>query len=92
MTSFASIDRIEGETVVVEVELLPFEESHANYFDDKETVMMDVALQQIPSDFGEVNEGDILVVEHDGQSVSLVYYKDDEEKARRVELLKRMWS
>lgn len=92
MTSFASIDRIEREIVVIEVELLPFEESHANDFDDKETVMMDVALQQIPSDFGEVNEGDILVVEHDGQSVSLVYYKDDEEKARRVELLKRMWS
>ena len=92
MTSFASIDRIEGEFAVLEVELLPFEESRANDFDDKETVMMNVELQQIPSDFGEVNEGDILVVEHDGQSVSLVYYKDDEEKARRIELLRRMWS
>ena len=40
MTSFASIDRIEGEFAVLEVELLPFEESRANDFDDKETVMM----------------------------------------------------
>ena len=29
----------------------------------------------------------LLVVEHDGQNVSCVYYKDDEEKARRVAVL-----
>lgn len=92
MTSFANIDRIEGKFAVLEVEMLTFEESRADDFANKETVMMDITLQQIPSDFGEVNEGDILVVEHNGESVSLVYYKDEEERARRIELLRRMWS
>lgn len=92
MTSFASIDRIEGEIVVVEVELLSYEESRTDDFADKETVMLNISLQQIPTDFGEVNEGDILVVEHDGENVSMVYYKDEEERVRRIELLRRMWS
>ena len=92
MTSFASIDRIEGKNAVVEVELLPFEESRSSDFADKDTVMMNITLQQIPNDFGEVNEGDILVVEHDGENVSMVYYKDEEERTRRIELLRRMWS
>ena len=91
MTSFASIDRIEGEILVLEVEMLPFEESKPEDFASKDTVMLDITRQQIPTDVGEVNEGDILVIEHNGETVSFIYYKDEEERARRIELLREMW-
>ena len=92
MTSYASIDRIEGKFAVLEVEMLTFEESRPEDFATKDTVMIDVELQKIPSDVDEINEGDILVVEHDGENVTLIYYKDEEERVRRIELLRRMWS
>ena len=34
-----------------------------------------------------VAEGDIFVVEHENENVSCVYYKDEFEKQRRVELM-----
>lgn len=88
MKSYASIDRIEGKFAVCEVELLPIEESKPEDFVAKDTEMLDILLQEIPENLGKVQEGDILVVEHDGENVTSVYYKDEEEKARRVELLK----
>ena len=91
MTSFASIDRIEGKNAVCEVELLPFEESKPEDFATKETIMMNIPIEQIPTDFGEVEEGDILLVEHDGENVSQVFYRDEEERTRRIELLRKMW-
>lgn len=92
MTSFASIDRIEGKNAVVEVELLPFEESKPEDFATKETTMMNILLERIPTDFGAVEEGDILLVEHDSENVIQVFYKDEEERTRRIELLRRIWS
>ena len=92
MKSYASIDRIERKWAVCEVELLPIEESKTEDFAIKDTVMIDVLLAQFPSRLGRVNTGDILVVEHDGENVSMVYYKDEEERVRRIELLRRMWS
>lgn len=88
MKSYASIDRIEGKFAVCEVELLPIEESKPEDFVAKDTEIMDILLQEIPENLGKVQEGDVLVVEHDGENVTSVYYKDEEEKARRVELLK----
>lgn len=88
MKSYASIDRIEGKFAVCEVELLPIEESKPEDFGAKDTEMLDILLQEIPEKLGKVQEGDVLVVEHDGENVTSVYYKDEEEKARRVELLK----
>jgi len=91
MTSFASIDRIEGNYAVCEVELLPFEESKPEDFATKECRMMDISLQDFPYDIGEVNEVDVFVVEHDGENIIKVYYKDAEEKARRLEVLAKIW-
>lgn len=88
MKSYASIDRIEGKFAVCEVELIPVEESKPEDFATKETEMFDVSLQKISTFIGEVQEGDILVVEHDLEDVYFVYYKDEEEKARRLEILK----
>ena len=73
MKSYASIDRIEGQFAVCEVELIPIEESKPEDFVIKECEMMDVSLRKIPFFIRKVKEGDILVVEHDGQNVTYVY-------------------
>ena len=90
MTSYASVDRIEGGLVVIEVEMLPIEESNPEDFDTKATLFVDLELHRIPDAVGEVNEGDILVVEHIGDIITNVYYKDEEEKARRLDLLSKL--
>ena len=88
MKSYASIDRIEGKFVVCEVELISVEERSAEEYMPFDTEFIDVSLQEIFNFVGEVKEGDILVVEHDGQNVTFVYNKDNEEKARRLELFR----
>lgn len=88
MTSYASIDRIEGKRVICEVELVPFEESKPEDFITKACEMLDVPLQEIPEDIGEVKEGDILLVKHDGKKIITIYYKDEEEKERRFKIRK----
>ena len=90
MKSYATIDRIEGKYAVCEVELISVEESNNNDFADYDTVWIDISLQDIPTEIGEVKEKDILVIEHNGQKVSFVYFKDEEEKARRLKLLKEV--
>ena len=92
MKSFASIDRIEGKYAVCEVELLSVEESRPEDFATKECVMMDIPLEKIPFYIGNVKEGDVLVVKHDGKNVTWVYKKDEQEKARRLEILKQIMS
>ena len=90
MRSYASVDRIVGRFAVCEVELLAVEESNTGNFWEYDTVGIDIPLQEISENLGEVNEGDILVVEHDGENVSSVYYKDEAEKAKRLEVLKEI--
>lgn len=92
MKSYASVDRIEGKYAVCEVELLPVEESKPENFATKDCEMMDISLQEISADIGEVKEGDILVIEHDGQNVTCVYCRNEAEKARRLEVLKSIMS
>ena len=38
----------------------------------------------------DLNEGDILIVDHDGEEIKFIYCKDDNEKKRRVALLEAM--
>lgn len=92
MISYAYIDRIEGKFAVCEVELLPFEESNPEDFKSKETVMMDIPMDKFPEFMGSVNEGDVWVVNHNNENVKIVYYKDEEEKARRLEIRKQILS
>ena len=86
MRSYASIDRIEGKYAVCEVELLPVEESKSEDFAIKDCEMMEVPLRKIPFYIRKVKEGDILVVEHNGENVTWIYCTDEEEKARRLEI------
>lgn len=95
MKSFASIDRIESKFAVCEVELISVEERSAEEYVPYDTEFMDVSLECIPISLGQVKDGDILVVEHDSKNISSIYYKDEQEKARRLELLREMmedWS
>lgn len=85
MKSFVSIDRVEGKCVVCEVELISHKDSKPEDFAIKDTVMMDVPSWKFLS---KVNEGDIFVVEHNSKKVIWVYGKDEDEKAKRLELLK----
>ena len=90
MKSYASIDRIEGKFAVCEVELISVEERNAEEYVPYDTEFMDVSLESIPISLGQVKDGDILLVEHDGENITSIYCKDEMEKARRLELLREM--
>ena len=90
MKCYASIDRIEGEFAVCEVELLPIEESAKLSFFEKETEMIDVQINRINEAYNDIKEGDIIVVESDNSNISHIYGKDEAEKQRRVKLLEEI--
>lgn len=90
MKSYASIDRIEGKFAVCEIEMIEIENSKPEDYLEKETKMMNVLLGKITAKVDNVKEGDILVVEHDGKEVTEVYCKDEQEKQRRIAILKRI--
>lgn len=92
MKSYVSIDSIEGKYVVGEVELCEIEESKTEDYAVKETTTIDIPLIDVITVVEQVEEGDILIVEHDGENVLCVYCKDEGEKARRVELIKKIMS
>ena len=50
---------------------------------------MDIPLQEIPTSMGNVKDGDILIIEHDGENTISICCKDENEKARRLELLRK---
>ena len=87
MKSYASIDRIEEKFAVCEVEMIEIQNSNTKDYFEKETKMMNVILEKITDNIGNVKEGDILVVEHNGEEVTEVYCKDEEEKQRRIAVI-----
>lgn len=87
MKSYASIDRIEEKFAVCEVEMIEIENSKAEDYCEKETKMMNILLEKITARVGNIKEGDILVVEHNGEEIKEIYYKDEEEKQRRVAII-----
>ena len=74
----------------VEGDIQTGEERNAEEYVPYDTEFMDVSLKMIPISLGNVKDGDILVVEHDDKNISSIYYKDEMEKARRLELLREM--
>lgn len=85
MISYASVDRMEGKFVVCEVELIDIENSKTTSFAEKETIMLDVSMDIVIS---KIQEGDVIIVEHDGKNVVRMCGKDEEEKLRRIKLLR----
>ena len=92
MRCYASVDRIEGKYAVCEINVFLLEDEELKTIGHEITdwPMVDVPLQEIPADIGEVEEGDILIVEYDKKGVTAIYSKDEEEKARRLKLLKEI--
>lgn len=90
MKSYASVDRIEGTFAVCEVEMLDVKESKTIDYSQKETEMIDISLKKVYEHVTDIQEGDILVVEHNGAEVSEVYCKDDGEKQRRIAIIQKI--
>ena len=90
MKSFAAVDRIEGPYTICELEMCPAEISNVADFFTKETIMIGIPIADIYNAIGNFREGDILVVEHDGNKVTTIYSKDEEEKQSRIELIKKI--
>lgn len=87
MKSYASIDRIESQYAICEVELIPIELSKSEDFAKKHTRMLEVSLQKLYKRVKNISEGDILIAEHDGEKINYIYCKDDDEKNRRCTIL-----
>ena len=90
MKSYATIDRIEGKYVVCEVEYVDIEQSQKLKFKEKRTGVIDIPRETITSAIGEVKEGDILVVEHEEDELTSIYGKDDKEKQRRIDIIRKI--
>ena len=92
MESFASIDRIEGNFVVLEIELVRAQEREEyDFLDDDQTVFVDVP-KSMTAKLGEIREGDILLVTHQDGIISNIVCKDDVEKRKRVAKLEEIMS
>lgn len=86
MVSYAVVDRIEEDVYVVcEVELVELKESYSIDLFDKEFKMMDILKVDVLECMESIEENDVIVVEHDGENIIRVLYKDDEEKQRRLD-------
>lgn len=90
MKSYAAIDRIEGKYAVCEVEYVNVDESLKLKFSEKRTEMIDIPMSTINGLVGEVKEGDILVVEHEEDEIMCIYNKDDKEKQRRNDIIRKI--
>jgi len=90
MKSFAAVDRIEGPYTICELEMCPAEISNVADFFTKETIMIGIPIADIYNAIGNFREGDILVVEHDCNKVTAIYSKDEEEKQRRIEIIRNL--
>lgn len=87
MKSYASVDRIEGKYTVLEVELLDIDTSKITSSKDKDTIIIEILTNDIISSIGEINVGDIIIVENQDSNIIMFYGKDNNEKQRRIEIL-----
>ena len=90
MISYASIDRIEGEYAVCELELCDVAESKKMDFEDKETEMVDIPVTELELYAKGAKEGDILLVKHNNGNVVTIYCRDYAEKHRRLKTLRQI--
>lgn len=87
MKSYASVDRIEGKLVICEVELMDQEESKTIPFGKRKTEMVDIPLENFSNNVKDLQEGEIIILEHEDGRVLQICGKDDEERQRRIEEL-----
>ena len=90
MKSYCSIECISKKYVRCELELIPVEESRTIAFAEKKTEMVEIPAEMISTVIPKIEEGDIIVVSHDRGSIENICYCDNEEKARRIALIKEL--
>ena len=88
MISYASVDRIEDNFAVCEVEMVDIKDSRNIDDYDIDTQMVDIPLSFANNQIDQIQEGDILIVLQDDGKVLWIYCKDDKEKQRRLDVLK----
>lgn len=87
MISYLTVDRVEGNCAVCELELIDVEEIQNTEYKDRETQMIDIMVYYLGND---IKKGDVLLVEHYGEVIVKVLGKDEREKQRRIEALKKI--
>ena len=84
MRSFMTVDRIERNYAVCELELIDTETSKQTAYWDRETQMVDIPILFLHG----IVEGDVVIVEHQGEAIERVLGKDEAERQKRVDALK----
>ena len=87
MISYLTVDRVEGNCAACELELIDVENSKNIEYKDRETLMIDIMAYYLGDN---IKGGDILLVEHYGEVIVKVLGKDEGEKRRRIEALKKI--
>ena len=84
MKSYMTIDRLEGKFAACELEFISVEQSREVEYWDRDMEIIDVPITMLE----EPKEGDVVVVEHEKETLYRIYGKDNEEKRRKIEALK----
>ena len=92
MKSYASVEKKEWNVISCEVEMIPVEDSKPEDFETKDTELCEFYIGNFDFNFEEVEEGDILVVEHTYGEISEIYGKDEFERQRRIEIIEQLAS
>lgn len=92
MKSYATIGKIQQDLVECEVEMIKLEDSkQCGFYKETKRIKVDIRdnmFTKIWFILGKLEEGDIVVVEHNGYEVIKIYYKDNAERKRRNKVLK----
>ncbi len=90
MKSYATIDHIEGDYAVCELELIEAQMSDSIDYFYHETTMIEIPMKLIAEKGIEISEWEILLVEHDGKTVTDIYEKSEEERIRRIDAFNKI--
>lgn len=89
MVSYASLDRLEGDYAVFEVEKLSIIDSKIGDF-SKECFMADIPVTKFIDNKISLLTGNVYSVEHDGENITKLLRLEKEETKRRKEWLKSL--
>lgn len=84
-----SIDSIEGDWVVCEVENIPVIDSKAEDFSNKPCFMTTVHENLFVFKGFPIEEGMVFTVLHNGETIDSICSIDEQERKRRIEILKQ---
>ena len=90
MKSYAAIESFESTHAVLELELHSMEESKNMSVSEKRTRIVHIPFNLFPDTNEAFCEGDVAIVEHEAGFIVGVCGKDDEEKERRIERIRKI--